>query len=109
MHAHFAPVKVEELAEYGLARFYKNHISLLWLLLTVTAGLLVYAFVIDLKFGWTLFWVVTVYLMGLGLGGSIIPAILLIVKARWSSALNRILTDSCALLGFPTVFFGSLL
>ena len=90
MHAHFAPVKVEELAEYGLARFYKNHISLLWLLLTVTAGLLVYAFVIDLKFGWTLFWVVTVYLMGLGLGGSIIPAILLIVKARWSSALNRI-------------------
>ncbi|MCX7953334.1 MAG: hypothetical protein N2654_06890 [Deltaproteobacteria bacterium] len=104
MHVHFKEIPVEELRKYGKARFYKAEFSLLILVLVLTVGLLMLGLLgKEEKLVWSVIWTIIVYLLGVGMAGPAISAILLVVKARWSSVAVRIF-ESFVIVGWLAFF-----
>lgn len=105
MHAHFQDIDVAELRRFGKLRLPTDFSRFLLLLLTVSSGVLLLGLLSNAEtWSWVSLWTITVFFIGVGFAGPAISAILLIVKARWSSIGVRIF-ESLVIVGWLGYFF----
>ncbi|MCS6894241.1 MAG: hypothetical protein NZO16_06745 [Deltaproteobacteria bacterium] len=91
MHVHFQEIPVAELSRFGKAKFYRSLLNLLYLVMTISLGALCLSLInFDAKLVWSVIWTTLIYMLGVGMAGPVISAILLVVKARWSAVGVRV-------------------